>query len=140
MTKVLTKWDRFFMSVALQTAQLSYCKRLRVGSVAVFDKRIISCGYNGTPSGLDNCCEDSMHNTKPEVIHAEENMILFCAKHGIKLNGCQIYITHAPCINCAKLIYSSGIAEVYYNDLYRSGSGIAFLESVGVKVEHLNAD
>ncbi len=127
-----SKWDIYFMDVATRTSQLSYAKKLQVGAIAVKQNRIILCGFNGTPAGDDNNCEDIIDNelrTKPNVLHAEENLILFAANYGISLNNATIYITHSPCSNCSRLIYGSGITRVVYKDVYRDSSGLNFLEA-----------
>lgn len=126
------------MDVAVRTSELSYATRLKVGAVAVRDKRIVSVGFNGTPPGLPNVCE-SDGVTLPTVLHAEENLILFAAKNGISLNGCSIYITHQPCLNCSRMIYGAGISDVTYKEIYRTSEGLEFLESVGVTVRRYDA-
>jgi dCMP deaminase len=126
------------MDVAVRTSELSYATRLKVGAVAVRDKRIVCVGFNGTPPGLPNVCE-SDGVTLPTVLHAEENLILFAAKNGISLNGCSIYITHQPCLNCARMIYGAGISDVTYKEIYRTSEGLEFLESVGVTVRRYDA-
>jgi dCMP deaminase len=127
------------MDVAVRTSELSYATRLKVGAVAVRDKRIVCVGFNGTPPGLPNVCE-SDGVTLPTVLHAEENLILFAAKNGISLNGCSIYITHQPCLNCARMIYGAGISDVTYKEIYRTSEGLEFLESVGVTVRRYDAE
>lgn len=132
------KWDDYFMDVALRTSQLSYAKRLQVGSVAVKHNRIILCGFNGTPAGDDNNCEHLINGelkTKPNVLHSEENLILFAANHGISLNGSAIYITHAPCLNCSRLIYGSGIIRVVYKNVYRDSAGLDFLQTRKIVID-----
>lgn len=126
------------MDVAKITADLSYATRLKVGAVAVRDKRIVCVGFNGTPPGLPNECE-SDGQTLPTVLHAEENLILFAAKNGISLAGCSIYVTHQPCLNCARMIFGSGMVEVVYGDAYRSDEGLKFLESVNLKIRKYDA-
>ena len=140
--------DKFitaYMDVAERFAQLSSAKRLQVGAIVVKDDRIISIGYNGMPSGWDNCCEewdseDEWGNTiwksKKEVLHAETNAIAKLARSPESGEGATIFITHAPCIDCAKLIYQSGIATVYYKNEYRSTQGIDFLTKSGVVIHH----
>lgn len=126
------------MDVAIRTSQMSYAKRLQVGSVAVKERRIILCGFNGTPEGDDNSCENLVNGqliTKNNVLHSEENLILFAAKCGISLRDSTIYITHVPCLNCSRLIYGSGITRIVYKDLYRDLSGIDFLNSRGILVD-----
>lgn len=141
-----------YMKVASVFADLSHAKRLHVGAIVVKDDRIISIGYNGMPSGWDNCCEDSVEcnlreaefiegnnkgfklKTKPEVLHAESNAIAKLAKSNESGDGADIFITHSPCIECAKLIYQSGIRRVFYGDNYRDDAGIRFLKASGVEV------
>jgi len=125
-----------YMDVAERFAQLSSAKRLNVGAIVVKDDRIISIGYNGMPTGWDNCCEDSNNKSKPEVLHAESNAIAKLAKSGESGLGASIFITHSPCIECAKLIYQSGISTVYYKNPYRSSAGIEFLKKSKVRVIH----
>ena len=145
------KFINAYMEVAKTFANLSSAQRLKVGAIVVKDDRIISIGYNGTPTGWDNCCEECCDGggpigagcyhdhctgpkTKPEVIHAESNAIAKLAKSPESGDGASIFITHSPCIDCAKLIYQSGITTVYYEESYRSTQGIAFLNKSGVKV------
>jgi dCMP deaminase len=134
-----------YIDVAERFAQLSSAKRLQVGAIVVKDDRIISIGYNGMPSGWDNCCEeeiiteyeshtDSALVTKAEVLHAESNAIAKLAKSPESGEGASIFITHSPCIDCAKLIYQSGIATVYYKNDYRSTQGIEFLNKSDIEV------
>ena len=122
-----------YMDVAERFAQLSSAKRLNVGAIVVKDDRIISIGYNGMPSGWDNVCEHE-GKTKPEVLHAESNAIAKLARSSESGEGAAIFITHAPCIDCAKLIYQSGIATVYYKNDYRSTQGIEFLKKSNIWV------
>ena len=137
-----TKFIHAFMDVAERFAQLSSAKRLQVGCVIVKDNRIISIGYNGMPSGWDNCCEDEYQyedgghefRTKPEVLHAESNAIAKLARSPESGEGASIFITHSPCIDCAKLIYQSGITNVYYKNQYRNTQGIEFLDKSNIKV------
>ena len=121
------------MDVAERFAQLSSATRLQVGAIVVKDDRIISIGYNGMPAGWDNVCEHE-GKTKPEVLHAESNAIAKLAKSPESGDGATIFITHAPCIDCAKLIYQSGITTVYYKNDYRSTQGIDFLKESYVSV------
>ena len=121
------------MDVAARFAQLSSAKRLQVGAIVVKDDRIISIGYNGMPSGWDNCCEED-NKTKPEVIHAESNAISKLARGNESGEGATMFVTHQPCIDCAKLIYQSGIATVYYKNEYRSTQGLDFLNKSDVQV------
>jgi dCMP deaminase len=127
------KFIQAYMDVAERFAQLSSAKRLQVGAIVVKDDRIISIGYNGMPSGWDNVCEHE-GKTKPEVLHAESNAIAKLAKSPESGEDASIFITHSPCIDCAKLIYQSGIATVYYKNDYRSTQGIEFLTRSDIKV------
>jgi dCMP deaminase len=139
------KWIDAYMDTAERFGQLSSAKRLKVGAVVVKDHRIVSIGYNGTPAGWDNVCEDLVQlsddtvttKTKDEVIHAEANAILKLAKSNEGGNGAVLFCTHAPCVECAKLIYGSGINKVYYKNQYRDDSGLKFLEKCSVKIEHV---
>lgn len=132
-----------YMDVAERFAQLSSAKRLQVGAIVVKDDRIISIGYNGMPSGWDNCCEHTIQHhelgtcttvTKPEVLHAESNAVSKLAKNSESGLGATMFVTHSPCMDCAKLIYQSGIAAVYYKHDYRSTQGIQFLEKSKLEV------
>jgi dCMP deaminase len=137
------KFKQAYMDVAARFAQLSSAVRLQVGAIVVKDDRIISIGYNGMPSGWDNVCEDTVYQqdgtsalkTKPEVLHAESNAIAKLAKCSESGDGASIFVTHSPCIDCAKLIYQSGIQQVYYKHDYRSRDGIDFLHKCNVGVE-----
>jgi dCMP deaminase len=140
-----TKFIEAYMDVAERFAQLSSAERLQVGAIVVKDDRIISIGYNGMPSGWDNCCEDwdgednwgnTILKSKPEVLHAESNAIAKLAKSPESGAGATMFVTHAPCIDCAKLVYQSGIATVYYKNDYRSTQGLEFLDKSGVEVIH----
>ena len=131
------------MDVAERFAQLSSAVRLQVGAIVVKDDRIISIGYNGMPSGWDNECEDTFHHhelgtcttvTKAEVLHAETNAISKLARGTESGDGATMFVTHAPCIDCAKLVYQSGIATVYYKNEYRSTQGLEFLTKSNVDV------
>jgi len=133
------------MKTAGTFAELSYARRLHVGAIVVKDDRIISIGYNGMPAGWDNNCEYEEYQqdgtiglkTRPEVLHAETNAIAKLAKSNESGLGATMFITHAPCLDCAKLIYQSGIGSVLYRDAYRDTSGITFLERSGIAVEQL---
>ena len=125
------------MKIAEVTAGLSYAKRLNVGAVIVKENQILATGYNGMPSGWENVCEHEVEGqlvTKPEVLHAETNAIAKVAQSTESSQGSTLFCTHAPCIECAKLIYQSGIKTVYYRDQYRSDAGLKFLELSGVHV------
>ena len=136
------KWIDAYMDTAERFAQLSSAKRLHVGAIVVKDDRIISIGYNGMPSGWDNTCEDVIQHSddtvilksKPEVLHAETNAIAKLAKSNESGLGATMFITHAPCLDCAKLIYQSGIGSVLYRNSYRDTGGVSFLEKSGVTV------
>lgn len=139
------------MAVAQVYADLSYAKRLKVGAVLVKDDRVISVGYNGMPTGMDNECEIVVGQTKtmpavpilqtkPQLVHAEMNVIAFAAKNGVATNQCIMYITDSPCAECAKLIKQSGIKEVYYDREYRDLQGVYFLRGLGVIVEKLDGN
>ena len=127
------KFIEAYMDVAERFAQLSSAVRLQVGAIVVKDDRIISIGYNGMPTGWTNECEHE-NKTKPEVIHAESNAISKLARGTESGDGASIFITHSPCMDCAKLIYQSGIAAVYYKESYRSTQGIDFLEKSDIEV------
>ena len=126
------------MKVAEIYANLSHAKRLKVGSIVVKDNRVVSIGYNGTPSGWDNNCEDKNYKTKPEVIHAEANAIAKLARTNESGLDSEMFITHAPCIECAKLIFAAGIKSVYFKNFYRESNGLQFLKNCNVKVEQIN--
>ena len=129
------------MKTAETFAELSHARRLHVGAIVVKDDRIISIGYNGMPAGWDNNCEDTVNNelkTKPEVLHAETNAIAKLARSSDSGLGADIFITHAPCLDCAKLIYQSGISRVWYGTQYRSSDGTDFLRKSGIQVEQID--
>lgn len=130
------------MQVAELTATNSKARRTKVGAVLVKDGRLIASGWNGQPHGFDNSCEtmnpDGSMTTKETVIHAEANVVYFCAKHGIKTDGTTLYITMSPCIKCGLAIIQAGIKKVYYRTAYRDPSGIAFLRQNNIKVEQLS--
>jgi dCMP deaminase len=140
------KLKRAYMKTAETFAELSHARRLHVGAIVVKDDRIISIGYNGMPAGWDNNCEDVIQHTddttslktKPEVLHAETNAIAKLARSSDSGLGADIFITHAPCLDCAKLIFQSGIRRVFFGQAYRDDTGIKFLEKSGVSVEKLN--
>ena len=140
-----------YMTTAETCAELSHARRLHVGAIVVKDDRIISIGYNGMPAGWDNNCEDEIGHvldvdenvveirlkTKPEVLHAETNAIAKLAKSNESGLGATMFITHAPCLDCAKLIYQSGIRSIFYRDNYRSTDGVEFLKKSGIEVDQL---
>lgn len=129
------KWIDAFMATAERFAELSTAKRLQVGAVIVQDNRIVSIGYNGTPAGWTNECENDNGKTKDEVIHAEANAILKLARDGERGYGSSLFCTHAPCIQCAKLIYGAGVSKVYYRESYRNMDGLDFLSKCNVEIE-----
>jgi dCMP deaminase len=122
------KLDSVYLNIAKEISTLSHCQRAKVGAVIVKDGNIVSFGYNGTPSSMDNCCEDG-NTTISEVIHAEMNAILKAAKSGYSVNGSTLYLTLSPCKECSKLILQSGIKRVLYLEEYRDVSGIEFLKN-----------
>lgn len=138
------KWVEAFMDTAERFAQLSSAKRLQVGAVVVKDNRIVSIGYNGMPSGWTNDCEEDIYDdngdflknqTKEEVIHAEANAIAKLARDGESGLGTDVFCTHAPCIQCAKIMYGAGVKKVYYRHTYRDTKGLDFLEKCNVQTE-----
>ncbi len=131
------KLDGRYLRMARIWAENSYCKRRQVGAIVVKDNRIISDGYNGTPSGFENVCEDEGNVTKPYVLHAEANAITKLARSHNNSDGSTIYITASPCIECAKLIIQSGIKRVVYGENYRLDDGIQLLKRAGVEVQLL---
>lgn len=129
------------METAKIFAELSHAKRLHVGAIVVKEDRIISIGYNGMPAGWDNNCEDTVTGelkTKPEVLHAETNAIAKLARSSDSGLGADLFVTHSPCLDCAKLIYQSGIKRVWYGAEYRSSDGPEFLRKSGIQVEQLD--
>jgi len=135
--KKLNKYDKAYLRIAREWGQLSYCKRKQVGAIIVRDRMIISDGYNGTPSGFENCCEDSEGLTNWYVLHAEANAILKVARSTQSCEGATLYITLSPCRECSKLIHQSGIKRVVYQKGYRDTSGIDFLVKAGVAVDQI---
>ena len=125
--------DKRYLRMATIWAENSYCKRRQVGALLVKDKMIISDGYNGTPAGFENVCEDENNLTKPYVLHAEANAITKVAASSNSSKGATIYVTSAPCIECAKLIIQSGIRRVVYCDDYHSNDGLNLLQRVGIE-------
>ncbi len=136
----MEKFDKSYLEMAAIWARNSYCKRRQVGALLVKDKMIISDGYNGTPSGFENICEDEDGVTKPYVLHAEANAISKVAKSNNSAQGATLYVTASPCIECSKLIIQSGIKRVVYRDQYRLTDGIDLLRRAGVEVEHLDLE
>lgn len=125
------------LAAAMAYGNLSHSKRAKVGAVIVKNHRIISVGYNGTPSGWDNNCEDENNKTKKEVLHAEMNALMFAARNGLSTEGCSLIATMSPCFECSKAIYQSGIKEVFYKDLYRDTTGIDFLIKCNIQVKEI---
>jgi dCMP deaminase len=131
------KYDHAYLRMAKEWGKLSYCERKQVGAIIVKDRMIISDGYNGTPSGFENFCEDEEGYTKWYVLHAEANAILKVAASTQSCVGATLYITMSPCKECSKLIHQSGIKRVVYVAAYKDDSGIQFLQKAGVEVEHI---
>ena len=129
--------DRRYLRMAQIWAESSYCKRLQVGALIVKDKMIISDGYNGTPSGFDNVCEDENNSTFPYVLHAEANAITKVAASNNNSQGATIYVTHAPCLECSKLIIQAGIKRVVYSTSYRLREGLDLLEKAGIDIDYI---
>lgn len=135
--KKLNKYDKAYLRIANEWSQLSYCDRKKVGAIIVRDRMIISDGYNGTPTGFENCCEDEEGLTNWYVLHAEANAILKVARSTQTCDGATLYITLSPCKECSKLIHQSGIKRVVYQRGYRDTMGIDFLTKAGVIVEQI---
>lgn len=134
----MQKFDKSYLDMAAIWARNSYCKRRQVGALIVKDKMIISDGYNGTPSGFENICEDEITGaTKPYVLHAEANAISKVAKSGNSSEGATLYVTASPCLECSKLIIQSGIKRVVYREQYRLDDGIQLLKRAGIEVEQV---
>ena len=131
------KYDSAYLQMAATWGELSYCKRKQVGALIVKDRMIISDGYNGTPTGFENVCEDENYYTKWYVLHAEANAILKVAGSTQSCKGATLYITLSPCKECSKLIHQSGIVRVVYAKAYKDTSGVDFLKKAGVTVTHL---
>ena len=134
----MQKFDKSYLDMAQIWARNSYCKRRQVGALIVKDKMIISDGYNGTPSGFENVCEDENGVTKPYVLHAEANAISKVAKSGNSSEGATLYVTASPCLECSKLIIQAGIKRVVYRDEYRLTDGIDLLRRAGIEVEKVD--
>lgn len=139
-TKKQAELDRRYLRMAYIWAENSYCKRRQVGALIVKDKMIISDGYNGTPSGFENVCEDENGLTKPYVLHAEANAITKIARSGNNSDGATLYVTDAPCIECSKLIIQAGIKRVIYGRQYRLVDGLRLLERAGIKLKYIPID
>lgn len=132
--------DTRYLRMALIWAENSYCERRKVGALVVKNKMIISDGYNGTPSGFENVCEDENNRTFPYVLHAEANAITKVARSNNSSDGATLYVTASPCIECAKLIIQAGIKRVVYSEEYRLTDGIDLLKAAGVQIELLKVD
>ena len=128
------KYDIAYLKIAREWGELSYCKRRQVGAIIVKDNMIISDGYNGTPSGFENCCEDDDGYTKWYVLHAEANAITKVASSTQSSEGSTLYVTLSPCTECSKLIHQAKIKRVVYNEQYKDTSGLEFLEKAGIEV------
>jgi len=132
------QFDRSYLDMAVVWARNSYCHRRQVGALIVKDRMIISDGYNGTPSGFENICEDENGTTKAYVLHAEANAITKVAKSSNSSDGATLYVTAAPCLECSKLIIQAGIKRVVYKDDYRIMDGVALLKRAGIEVQQYN--
>lgn len=128
------KWRKAYMDVAERFAQLSSAKKLKVGAVLVKGDSIVAIGYNGTPGGWSNVCEDENGQTIPDTIHAEANCIAKLARSCVSGEGTTMFVTHAPCVHCAKIIYGAGVERVYYRDNYKNDLGVKFLKKCGITV------
>lgn len=135
--KKQNKYDKAYLRIASEWSKLSYCQRKQVGAIIVRDRMIISDGYNGTPSGFENCCEDHEGLTQWYVLHAEANAILKVARSTQSCDNATLYITLSPCKECSKLIHQSGIKRVVYQNGYRDTSGIDFLVKAGIEVSQI---
>lgn len=134
------KYDKAYLRMAKEWGKLSYCKRKQVGAIIVKDRMIISDGYNGTPTGFENICEDDENYTKWYVLHAEANAILKVAASTQSCKGATLYITMSPCRECSKLIHQAGIVRLVYEQAYKDDSGLAFLERAGVQLTFLSLE
>lgn len=124
------------MDIAVRVSEMSHAVRLKVGSVLVKNDNILAYGFNGAPTGYENVCEDDEGNTMPHILHSEENVILKAARSGNSVEGATLYITHSPCVRCARLVAQSGISRVVYINEYRDPMGKELLEGCGVHVDH----
>ncbi|MCM1449656.1 MAG: dCMP deaminase family protein [Clostridiales bacterium] len=131
--------DKRYLRMARIWAENSYCRRRKVGAIIVKDSMIISDGFNGTPSGFENVCEDDTGVTKPYVLHAEANAITKVARSNNSSDGSTLYVTASPCMECSKLIIQSGIKRVVYNELYRIADGLELLERAGIECVHIDS-
>ena len=133
----MEKFDQRYLEMAEVWARNSYCKRRQVGALVVKDRMIISDGYNGTPSGFENCCEDANNVSLPYVLHAEANAITKVARSNNSSEGATLYVTASPCMECSKLIIQAGIKRVVYGEEYRIMDGIEILKKAGIEVVYL---
>ncbi|MCC5923813.1 MAG: dCMP deaminase family protein [Crocinitomicaceae bacterium] len=133
------RYDKAYLRMAKQWAKLSHCKRKQVGAIIVKDGMIISDGYNGTPTGFDNCCEDENGLTHWYVLHAEANAILKVAKSTNNARGATLYLTHSPCKDCSKLVLQAGIKRLVFEEKYKDESGLDFLREAGLEIVQLEA-
>jgi dCMP deaminase len=131
------KYDKAYLRMAQEWGKLSYCKRRQVGAIVVKDRMIISDGYNGTPTGFENICEDDEGYTKWYVLHAEANALSKVASSTQSSEGATLYITLSPCKECSKLIHQSGIKRVVYQIAYKDDSGLKFLNKAGIELVHM---
>ncbi|WP_042720726.1 MULTISPECIES: dCMP deaminase family protein [Flavobacteriales] len=134
----MNKFDKAYLKMAQEWAKLSYCKRKQVGALIVKDRMIISDGYNGTPSGFENCCEDNEGKTHWYVLHAEANAILKLAASTQSAKGATLYLTLSPCKECSKLILQAGITRLVYINEYSDDDGISFLRNHGIEIEQIS--
>lgn len=134
----MNKFDKAYLKMAQEWAKLSYCKRKQVGALIVKDRMIISDGYNGTPSGFENCCEDSEGKTHWYVLHAEANAILKLAASTQSAKGATLYLTLSPCKECSKLILQAGITRLVYINEYSDDDGISFLKNHNIEIEQIS--
>ncbi len=132
------KYDKAYLRIAEEWGKLSNCKRRQVGAIIVKDRMIISDGFNGTPTGFDNFCEDDAGYTKWYVLHAEANAILKVAASTQSCKGATLYITMSPCKECSKLIHQAGIVKVIYSNAYKDDSGLKFLEKAGIELKYID--
>ena len=140
MEKKQKKYDSAYMRMALEWAKLSHCKRKQVGALIVKDRMIISDGFNGTPTGFDNCCEDENGATKWYVLHAEANAIMKVSASTQSSDGATLYISLSPCKECSKLIHQAGIVRVVYAKTYKDVTGLEFLKKAGVELKYVSLE
>lgn len=135
-----TKFDKAYLKMAMEWAKLSYCKRKQVGALIVKDRMIISDGYNGTPSGFENCCEDAAGKTHWYVLHAEANAILKLAGSTQSAKDATLYLTLSPCKECSKLVVQAGIKKIVYMDDYSDNAGVEFLRNHGIEILQISKE